>query len=325
VDLASGRRVVLLRISPSHRHRPLAQATHDQLKKNQKKDNNMKNRMSLTALAGLVAVAAIAPTAQAGIDLPDPGTVGDYRVIFVTSAKPAAGSPAMADLNAWASDLAVDSGLDAAAGSPGWNIVGATTLVDVFTNTGLAATGGVPVYLVDGTAFATDNADLWGLGGTTLRVNESGEAPHFGSAIQTGLNVGPVTYAGKELDSGGNVGHGGDDPGYNPWYGNGDDWMGALGNTSLFAISGVISGGPPPAASTAAITSITWGSPNATITMTGDDLVLTYTCESSIDLINWAPEPTTPSSPIDTSTGTSGEASFTVAAGVVKKFYRIAE
>jgi hypothetical protein len=211
----------------------------------------MKKTIVLLALAAVLFT--IAPAAQAAIALPDVSSVGDYRVIFVTSVKPAAGSPAMATLNTWATDLAVDSGLDAAAiaqtgaASPGWNIVGATTLVDVFTNTGLAATGGVPVYLVDGTAFATDNAYLWGLGGTTLRVNESGEAAHFGSAIQTGLNVGPVTYAGKELDSGGAVGQGGDDPGYNPWYGNGDSWMGALGNTSLFAISGVITPVPEPA------------------------------------------------------------------------------
>ena len=127
-------------------------------------------------------------------------------------------------------------------------MVGATTTVDVFTNTGLAATGGVPVYLVDGTLFATDSEDLWAIGdGKVLNINESGEGNHFGTAIHTGLNVGPVTYAGKELDSGGTVGHGGSDPGYNPWYGNGDDWMGALGNTSLFAVSGVITPIPEPA------------------------------------------------------------------------------
>lgn len=213
-----------------------------------RKNHHMKKTMSLTALAGLVAVAAIAPTAQAGIALPDPGVVGDYRVVFVTSAKPTVTAD-MTSLNAWVSGLAVTSGLDTAAGSPGWFVVGATTEVggDVFTNTGLTATGGVPVYLVDGTAFATDNADLWTIGdGKVLNINETGETGSFGTAIHTGLNEGPVTYAGKELDSGGNVGHGGNDAGYGTWYGNGDDWMGAFGNTSLFAISGVISGGGGP-------------------------------------------------------------------------------
>jgi hypothetical protein len=75
--------------------------------------------------------------------------------------------------------------------------------------------------------------------------------------------------------------------------------------------------------STAAITSITWGSPNASITMTGVDGT-DYTCESSTDLITWVTDAVAPN-PIDTSTGTLGEATFDVAAGAVKKFYRIAE
>ena len=199
--------------------------------------------MSLTALAGFVAVAAIAPTAQADIALPDPGTVGDYRVVFVTSLKPTVAAD-MALLNPWVTSLAVDSGLDAAAGSPGWSVVGATTTVDVFTNTGLTQTGGVPIYLVDGTAFATDNVDFWAIGSNkTLDINETGETGSFGTAIHTGVNVGPVTYAGKELNSGGAVGHGGNDAGYVTWYGNGESWMGTFGDTSLFAISGVIGGG----------------------------------------------------------------------------------
>ena len=79
-------------------------------------------------------------------------------------------------------------------------------------------------------------------------------------------------------------------------------------------------GGTPPAASTAAITSITWGSPNASITMTGVDST-DYTCESSIDLVDWALDASAPN-PINT---TSSSATFDVAAGAVKKFYRIAE
>jgi hypothetical protein len=203
--------------------------------------------MSLTALAGLVAVAAIAPTAQAAIALPDVGVVGDYRVIFVTSADPAADATVtMGELNTWVESLAVTSTLDAAAGSPGWSVVGATTLVDVFTNTGLAATGGVPVYYADGVLFATDNAALWALGAVDpFNLNEFGESTpsgngswnHTGLATSAGL---PITAAGKELDSAA-ISMGGKDAGYGSWYGTGaHDWAGGIDNGSLVAISGVI-------------------------------------------------------------------------------------
>ena len=211
-------------------------------------DSNMKKMITVLAVLGMGF--ALAPAVQAGIALPDPGVVGAYRVVFVTSGSPSQDSVSsnMAAMNSWVSGLAIASGLDTAAGSPGWFVVGATTAVDVFTNTGLADTGGVPVYLVDGTAFATDNANLWGLGGQNLNINESGVTGSFGSAIQTGLDDGPITYAGHELDCGVagdlGVGHGGSDTGFNPWYGNGDTWQGTFGIKSLFAISGVIGGGP---------------------------------------------------------------------------------
>jgi hypothetical protein len=80
--------------------------------------------------------------------------------------------------------------------------------------------------------------------------------------------------------------------------------------------------GTPPAASTAAITSITWGSPDATIEMTGVDGT-TYTCDSSPDLVNWTLGVTT--DPVSLVPGASGVLTFTTAAGAVKKFYRIAE
>jgi len=134
-------------------------------------------------------------------------------------------------------------------------VIGATTEVggDVFSNTGLTATGGVPFYLVNAgsttpTAFATDNADFWAIGdGKTLDINETGETGSDGTAIHTGLNTGPITYVGRELDSGVNPGQGGNDAGFGTWYGNGDTWGGAFGSKSLFAVSGVISAVPEPA------------------------------------------------------------------------------
>ena len=89
-------------------------------------------------------------------------------------------------------------------------------------------------------------------------------------------------------------------------------------NTDIASISAVITGGPAP--STAAITSITWGSPNATIDMTGVNGT-TYTCDSSTDLVTWDLNVAT-SAPI---VPVGGVFSFTTAAGDPKKFYRIAE
>ena len=81
---------------------------------------------------GLALVAAvlftIAPAAQAAIALPDPGVVGDYRVIFVTSTKPAADATVtMPEVNAFVAGVADGSGLSTAAGNPGWFAVGATS------------------------------------------------------------------------------------------------------------------------------------------------------------------------------------------------------
>ena len=123
-------------------------------------------KLKLTLLTAFAAATAFAPTARAAISLPDADVVGPYRVLFVTSTVPT-GPATMAALNPWVTSLAVGSGLDAAAiaenggVTPDWNVFGATSTVDVLTNTGLALTGGVPVYFADGTLFATDYDNFW--------------------------------------------------------------------------------------------------------------------------------------------------------------------
>jgi hypothetical protein len=223
----------------------------------------MKKLKTLLALTAFAAATAFAPSAQAVIALPDASVDGPYRVIFVTSVSPASTDTTMALLNTFVTGLAVTSGLDAAAiaetgaGSPDWFVVGATSTVDVFTNTGLADTGGVPIYLANSTStggapVALDNAALWSLGATTLfDVNEDGDEGTWGggSWAHTGLEAGvsgPVTSDGAELDSAA-ITHGGQDDGFNPWYGvAGETWAGGIDNGSLFAISGVITAVPEP-------------------------------------------------------------------------------
>ncbi|MDM8538733.1 PEP-CTERM sorting domain-containing protein [Desulfobacterales bacterium HSG17] len=220
----------------------------------------------------MLAVVAFASVSQAAIDLPDPEVVGQYRVAFVTKLKVNQASvvpPAdMVSLNAWVTLQAQAEGAvdDGGALDTTWSVIGATTAVDVFTNTD--AEPGVdtdtPVYLVDGTLFAADLATFWSNGITvtdkpdtdndyTLHLTEFGEVTNSGTMIQTGLTTNgvdilPITFAGHELDStGGTIVHGGMDEGYNnnatyPWYAgaSGDTWAGNWGDTGLFAISGVL-------------------------------------------------------------------------------------
>ena len=222
----------------------------------------MKKLITLLAVLGMVF--AWAPAAQAQVSLPDPGV--PYRLVFVTSVKPSGVTQTMAAMNAWVTGLAeAVTELDALGTT--WSVIGATLNVDVLTNTGMTLTGGVPIYLVDGTLFATNYAKFWSNDITsvpktppgdqdyTLYLDELGD-PH-GDPVQTGLttngsDTNPMTFAGNELDStGGTIVHGGADSGYNnatyPWYaGNsGDTWFGNWGDTRLFAISGVIGGAPP--------------------------------------------------------------------------------
>ena len=87
-------------------------------------------------------------------------------------------------------------------------------------------------------------------------------------------------------------------------------------------ISGFMTNGleGTPSAADPEITSITVAGGIATIMMKGTDGT-DYTCESSIDLVDWALDGSAPN-PINT---TSSTASFDVAAGDPKKFYRIAD
>ncbi len=207
----------------------------------------------ITMLAVLGMVFALAPAAQAAIALPDPGVVGAYRVVFVTSvnvpngAGTAPGGVNMAALNTWVTTMAQATGAVDAGGALGttWSVVGATSTVNVFDNTDTepGVDTDTPVYLVDGTLFAADLAAFWNPASANLNVNEQGGSSHGGStAIHTGLDSGPVTATGNELDAA-TMHHGGMDAGYNPWYG-GITWHDqGINTTALFAISGVIGGG----------------------------------------------------------------------------------
>ena len=266
----------------------------------------MKSRMSLTMLAGLAAVVVPASLSRAEINLV--GLEGPYRVLFVTSTVPT-GPATMAALNPWVTSLAVASGLDAAATtenggvSPGWNVFGATSTVDVLTNTGLALTGGVPVYFADGTLFATDYDNFWDASAHASdnpMHNESGVDPGGngwgpGNWTHTGLSATPgVTDTGFELDAA-KVRMGGQTD-YATWYGGNGNWGGSLGGAanggsgqggSLFAISGVI-GDEAVAAADLEITEIDYAPDTGSLTLTWNSSPNeTYRVDLSTDLIDW--------------------------------------
>jgi hypothetical protein len=206
----------------------------------------MKKFIVLTAVAALLLT--LAPAAQASVFPSTP-----YRIAFVTSVQPGGGdSTVMADLNDWVTGVAQASGAvdDGGALNTTWSVIGATTLVDAFTNTDTepGVDTDAPIYLVDGSLFAADYATFWtDLLPLLLNVNELGGPASGPSYIQTGLGSDGSTLAGFELDSGGDIAHGGYDSGYHPWFGNGDTWGGGFGSTSLFAISGTLNAVPEPA------------------------------------------------------------------------------
>jgi hypothetical protein len=181
---------------------------------------------------------------------------GLYRLAFVAStnvpnaAGTAPGDTNMASLNAWVTSMAQASGAVDDGGALGttWSVVGATSTVNVFDNTDTepGVDTDTSIYLVDGTLFAADLAAFWAPASASLNVNEQGGSSFGGStAIHTGLDSGPVTATGFELDAA-TMHHGGMDGGYSPWYG-GTTWhTGDINSTSLFAISGVIGEVPGP-------------------------------------------------------------------------------
>jgi hypothetical protein len=123
--------------------------------------------------AGLVPLAASAgPVTQAsGLDPGDP-----YRLAFVTSTTRDATSSNLADYNLFVTNLA-NSVPQLAALDTTWTAIASTNTVDARDNTSTNPLNdtGVPIYLLDGTALANDNGDLWdGSIINPLRVSESG-------------------------------------------------------------------------------------------------------------------------------------------------------
>jgi hypothetical protein len=111
------------------------------------------------------AISLIAPLASsaAPITVPTDLNLGDkYRLAFVTSTVRDATSSDIADYNDFVTAVATGVSELAALGTT-WTAIGSTGAIDARDNTGTNPTvsTGVPIYLLNDTRIADDNADLW--------------------------------------------------------------------------------------------------------------------------------------------------------------------
>ena len=134
-------------------------------------------RSTVTVLTCLAAMGVT--SAHAITVIPTGLNSGDqYRLAFLTSTSRDAYSSNIADYNAFVTGVA-NSVAELAALGTTWTAIGSTATVDARENTGTNPSNvGVPIYLLNNTKLADNNADLWdGTIDTSLIVEETG-TPH---------------------------------------------------------------------------------------------------------------------------------------------------
>jgi hypothetical protein len=113
-----------------------------------------------TTLFMLVAGSASAAVVTVPVGL-NPGDM--YRLVFVTSSTRNATSTNIADYNAFVTGVA-NTQVELLGLGTTWSAIGSTSTVDARDNTGTNPStdgAGVPIYLLDGSLFVQNNADLW--------------------------------------------------------------------------------------------------------------------------------------------------------------------
>ncbi len=168
----------------------------------------MKTFRTKTILAlAIVALAILAGQAQAaGIPVP---TTEPYRIAFITSTNIGAPEEWTIDqYNAHIQGLADAAGM----GEVEWFVLGSTADVDARDNTGTNPNDGVgvPIYNMDGTLVALNNADLWdGEIITPIAFDELGNPkshwPFTGTGrdgTQATANFGPLGQVGGNVNQG---------------------------------------------------------------------------------------------------------------------------
>ncbi len=163
----------------------------------------------LVTLLFVIAAFVVTPLAASAevITLPsdlDPGET--YRLAFVTSTVRDALSSDIADYNSFVA--AVAAGVpELAALETTWTAIGSTATVDARDNTGTnPSSAGVPIYRLDDTRIANDNADLWdgGLAAPIYFAEDGGPPPEY-NVILSGTTYAGVADAIRPLGALGNV------------------------------------------------------------------------------------------------------------------------
>jgi hypothetical protein len=150
-------------------------------------------RSSIASSVLLVLVfSGIARTVNAAVITMPPGlNPGDpYRLVFVTSTGDLATSTDIAHYNAFVTTVA-NTNPDLAALGATWSAIGSTAAVDAIANIGTTTS---PIYLLDGTLFATSTADMFDSSVLApLLITESGaplpSAPPYYYHVWTGTSV----------------------------------------------------------------------------------------------------------------------------------------
>jgi hypothetical protein len=145
---------------------------------------------SLLIFAAFV-VAPLASSAVPIITVPPDLNPGDkYRLAFVTSTTRDATDVLIGPYNDFVTAVAAGVPELAALGTT-WKAIGSTTGIDARDNTGTNpnVSAGVPIYRLDDTRIADNNADLWdGLISAHLGLNESGSLVGSGVRVWTGTS-----------------------------------------------------------------------------------------------------------------------------------------
>jgi hypothetical protein len=134
------------------------------------------NRIVALLLFGVSFALAPESASAVPVTVPTDLNVGDtYRLVFVTSTTRDALSSNINDYNAFVNGVAAGVPELAALGTT-WKAIGSTASIDARDNTGTNPVNtGVPIYRLDDTRIADNNADLWNATiAAALNTNESG-------------------------------------------------------------------------------------------------------------------------------------------------------
>ncbi len=142
-----------------------------------------------TALLFLLTTAANAAVITTPVGLNN----GDqYRLVFVTSITRDGTSTNIVDYNNFVTGVA-NSVTELAALGTTWKVLGSTSAIDARdnTNTNPGSGTGVPIYLLNSTKLANNNADFWdGFLNAPLNVTETGGSPAYFVVGTGSLNSG---------------------------------------------------------------------------------------------------------------------------------------